>query len=343
MSLVDERGRLFGRINLVDAAVLVFLLGLLPIGYATYLLFRPAQPRIDSVTQVDLSKEEYRIASGATVMAKLKVKGTGFNPLLRAIIDGTPALAFVYENPNSADVSVGELPPGAHDLILYDGVQEVARAKGAVHIEARLGMIVRAVGRIVGGDTNVVKPGYASAKDVRGAFEVAAIGSPQPSMTRVVLGDGGIDVPTGGTELPAVLLIHCDEASSSCSIGGVSLANRPPVGVSLPGGFGFVIDEIFPTAPPTAAQVEVAFGSPQAGLIKPGDRDALIDTRAAVVKSVAGARVTLALGADRSRDGWSYRGQRLRPGAPFKLITKGYEAEGSVVNVSVTDGGAKPR
>ena len=55
--------------------------------------------------------------------------------MLRAYIGDAPALAFVYQNPNSADALAGPLPPGAHDLILMDGVQEVARAWGVVKIE----------------------------------------------------------------------------------------------------------------------------------------------------------------------------------------------------------------
>ncbi len=55
--------------------------------------------------------------------------------MLRASIDDTPAIGFVFENPNSADLLVGPTPPGAHDLVLYDGAQEVARARKAVVIE----------------------------------------------------------------------------------------------------------------------------------------------------------------------------------------------------------------
>ena len=58
MTLIDRDGRVFGRFNLVDAAVAAFILLLLPIGYATYLLFRPSQPVIDSVTQVEITNEE---------------------------------------------------------------------------------------------------------------------------------------------------------------------------------------------------------------------------------------------------------------------------------------------
>src|SRR5438093_862542 len=77
-----------------------------------------------------------RVTGGSTLTAKLKVRGTGLRPMLRAMIDDAPALAFVFEDPHSADVLVGEVPAGAHDLILFDGVQEVARTRRAVTIQS---------------------------------------------------------------------------------------------------------------------------------------------------------------------------------------------------------------
>jgi hypothetical protein len=341
MALIDERGRLFGKLNLVDGAALIFLLGLLPIGYGAYLLFRPASPHIDSVTEVPLTREELRIANGVTIGAKLKVRGSGFNPLLRALVGDTPALGFVFENPNSADVVIGELPLGKYDLVLYDGVQEVARAVGAVSIQSREGVQVRAVGRLNSLDAAAVqnmKPGYRSTEQGRAAYEVVAIGSPQPAMSRIPLGNGGVDVPIpGSTEYPAVLLIGCDPGGGTCSIGGVSLGAQPPIRVLLPGGYGFAIDELLPTAPPTPAHVEVEFDGPHVRLVTAGDRDALLDERAAIVRSVAGRRATVALGADRSREGWSYRGRPLRIGAPFRLQTDQYEIAGTIVNLHASD------
>lgn len=341
MALIDDRGRLFGRLNLIDAATVLVLAGLLPVGYGAYLLFRPSAPRIDSVTPTPLTREELRIADGATITAKLKVRGTGFNPLLRAFAGDTPALAFVFENPNSADVLIGDIPGGTHDLILYDGVQEVARARGAVTTDQTRGTSVRAIGRLVGVDAAALKqlqPGFKSPADLRGGFEVMAIGAPQPAVSTVRMGSRTIDVPLPGvSQHPAALLIHCDDLSGVCSIGGVSLSTEPPTPVLLAGGHNFIIDEILPATAPSRARVAVVFAGPAARAIKVGDRDLLIDERAAVVSAVGGQTVMLELGADRSRDGWSYRGRRLRPGAPFLLQTDRYEAEGTIVSASVEE------
>ena len=122
------------RMNLFDAAVAVFLIVLIPIAYGTYLLFRTPRPVITSVKTVEITKEERRIG-GPSLVAKMKIQGSGLRPMLRASIDDMPAIGLVFENPNSADLLVGSIPPGSHDLILYDGVQEVARAPHAVRLQ----------------------------------------------------------------------------------------------------------------------------------------------------------------------------------------------------------------
>jgi hypothetical protein len=122
------------RLNLFDAAVAVFVIALVPIAYGTYLLFRTPRIVVSSVRRVGITQEERRIG-GPNLVAKFKVEGSGLRPLLRASIDEQPAIGFVFENPNSADLLVGHVPSGAHDLILYDGVQEVARAPKSVVIQ----------------------------------------------------------------------------------------------------------------------------------------------------------------------------------------------------------------
>src|SRR5262249_4047611 len=145
-SAVDGNGRVFGRINLFDAAAAAFALLLIPIAYGTYLLFRTPAPKIASVTSVPTPPEERGGARGTGLSAKLKVRGSGLRPMLRAVIGSTQALGFVFEDPNSADVLVGEVPAGVHDFVLYDGMQEVARLPQAVTIEASPATRVAAAG-----------------------------------------------------------------------------------------------------------------------------------------------------------------------------------------------------
>jgi hypothetical protein len=336
MSVIDKDGRLFGRINLIDAGVVVFVALLIPVGYATFLLFRPDRPSIESVTRVEVGNEERRVSSGTILTAKLKVKGTGFNPLLRARIDDVDAVGLVFENPNSVDVIVGVVPPGKHDLVLYDGVQEVARARGAVDVQASEGPSVRAYGwltDLVPQSAETYKPGLATDPTVPGAFRIISVGEIQPARVRAALGAANADLALPGkVERAAELVIRCDWPSTViCTIDGQRLSQQPPLVVTLPGGLRFEIDEIAPPDEPTPAVARIRVSSTEG--MKAGDRDATIGARAAEITAINGNTVTLKLGAQNSREGWRYRGTLLVPGNTLTLRTRTYTISGVVSDV----------
>jgi len=338
MTLIDQNGRVFGRFNLIDAAVVAFVVVLLPIGYATFLLFRPARPVIDSVERVAVTREEQRVAGGSYLSAKLKVKGSGLNPLLRAQIGSTAAMGFVFESPNSADVLVGLVPEGTHDLILYDGVQEVARARNAVEIQAQGAPWVRAFGwitRLEKSQAEKLTPGFASEPKEPGAFKVVAIGPARPGRARLIVGTQAADLPLPDMlERPAEMLLRCDWPSTvTCAIGGEALIQSPPKPVTLPGGFLFEIDEIAPPDEAKPAIAHVRLQSVPAGMAA-GDRDAGISNSAAEMTAINGTTVTLKLGVHDSREGWRYRGHLLTPGAELTLRTDKYAVIGTVIDVS---------
>jgi hypothetical protein len=338
MSVIDKDGRLFGRLNLVDAAIIALVALLIPIGYAAFLLFRPERPSIESVTRVEIGNEERRVSSGSILTAKLKVKGTGFNPLLRARIDSIDAVGLVYENPNSIDVIVGVVPPGKHDLVLYDSVQEVARAAGAVELQAEEGPSVRAYGWLTDLDpayAEVLMAGFGSEPHVPGAFKIIAAGPVRPARARVAVGAATADLPLPGKrERAAEIVIRCDwPNTATCTIDNQRLTQLPPITIFLGGGTRFEIEEIAPPEDATAATAQVRVAS-TAGM-KVGDRDATVGARAAEITSISGNTVTLRLGVHESREGWRYRGSLLTPGASLTLRTDSYAASGTVVSVSV--------
>lgn len=345
MNVIDSRGRVFGRFNLVDTFVAGFILLLIPLGYGTYLLFRPAAPRIDSVTPAEISRQERRLGVGGVIMAKYKVKGTGLNPMLRALIDDTPALAFVFENPNSADVLVGPVSPGAHDLILFDGVQEVARARGAITVQPGPATFIRASGFLTSLDADLVAALTTGAKfpAAAPAFEILALGPLRPGFNRVRLGASYVDQPLPGLqEREALLTLRCDPAreDNPCTLGDKPEGLRSPMVLSLPGPiryFHFAVYELLPSAAPRRARVQVRLIA-EAPLteIRVGDRDAFLDARAAVV-TATGPTITLDMGLDEAREGWRYRGQTIKPGAPFELATERYRASGYVQRITLLD------
>jgi hypothetical protein len=338
MTFIDQNGRVFGRFNLIDAAIAGFVLLLLPVGYATFLLFRPARPHIDSVTRVEIGNEERRVAGGSYVSAKLKVKGSGFNPLLRARIGETDAVGFVFESPNSADVLAGVVPAGRHDLVLYDGVQEVARANGVVEIQAQGGPWVRAFGwvtRLDQSQAETLKPGFTSEPHAAGAFRVVAIGQPRTARSRLVVGTQAADLPLPDMiERPAEMLLRCDWPSTvTCAIGGETISKAPPVIVSLPGGLLFEVDDIAPPEEATPAVAHLRLQSAPSGMAV-GDRDAIVSSSAAEITAINGQILTVRLGVHESREGWRYRGQLLTPGFELTLRTDKYAVMGTVIDVS---------
>ena len=339
MTLIDRDGRVFGRFNLIDAAVAAFIVLLLPIAYATFLLFRPSRPAIDTVTQVEVTSEERRVSGVGLIIAKVKIKGSGLNPMLRAAIGSTPAVGFVFENPNSADVIVGVVPPGKHDLVLYDGVQEVARARGAVEIKATEGPSVRVYGWLTSltpAAAAMLAPGYASDANVPGAFRIVAIGPPRPAKARLIMGTRATDLPVPGQmERAAELLVRCDWPSArTCTIDGESLRESPPIAITLPGGIRFEVEAIDSADESTPAMAILRLDGMVAGL-KVGDRDANVSESGAEITAVAGTTVTLRLGVHDSRDGWRYRGQLAMRGAKFTFRTDAYILTGTIEDLRV--------
>ena len=62
MTLVDNRGRILGRYNLIDLALVCVVLGLIPLGYGAYLLFRTPLPSLTAVEPATRQFEsEFRV------------------------------------------------------------------------------------------------------------------------------------------------------------------------------------------------------------------------------------------------------------------------------------------
>jgi len=128
MPIIDERGRVFGRLNLVDAAVGLLLLALLPAAYGSYLLFKAPPPRLTSVIPSSL-----RPGPGV----QIEVRGENFRPYMRVSFNDVQGRSFLFYNPVSAFVQLPDLPPGKYDVVLYDYMQEVSRLPGAFTSEPK--------------------------------------------------------------------------------------------------------------------------------------------------------------------------------------------------------------
>jgi len=124
MPLIDDRGRLLGTVNLIDAFVGVFLLGLIPLAYGAFLLFRVPDPRITSISPTEVVERQ---------PATVEVVGEELRPFLRVRI-GSRDLPFLIESPTRAEIKVPELAIGTYDLVVYDEAQELFQLPGAIRV-----------------------------------------------------------------------------------------------------------------------------------------------------------------------------------------------------------------
>jgi hypothetical protein len=358
--LVDDRGRLFGRLNLVDAAIGLFVLVLIPLAYLAFLLFRTPRPVISSVEPAPLTYIEDRASGGTQVSGKLKVRGSGLQPVLRATIGDRAAIAFIFESPASADVLFGDMTEGTHDLVLYDGVQEVARAAHAVTIPPRPAASrqtrMRVAGTLIDLDETAARSLHVGDRfPSSGApeAELVALGEPAPDVRSVTEPRGRVYVAAAGRlQRPAAFLVSCDLAvPEECRVNGISLgaANRVMPVPGAPPSLRLRIEEVVPGSDPVRATARVRFlVHPEVlDAVKVGDLDEgapVVDGRAASIVALGGRQLAqgdtvvdadLRLGVDPAQVGYHYRTSPIAAGTSLTFATARYVIKGTVLALTV--------
>ncbi len=135
LTLIDEHGRLFGKVNLIDAIVGLGGTFLVLIGYSAYILFRTPPPLIIEVKPAKTVEGE---------PTQVTVIGDHLRPFLVATVGGRDA-EFLLGSPTSAVLMVPDLPAGTYDVTLYDVASEVARRPGALTVVPRPRLEITAV------------------------------------------------------------------------------------------------------------------------------------------------------------------------------------------------------
>ena len=133
--VIDERGSLFGRFNLIDLAAIIVVVVLLPMGYVAYRVFRQPSPVIASITPSTMSVDSSR---------RVRLGGRYFRPYLSAFVTKTnepyaiperlaetTRASFLIETPTVVEMQLPIVPPGTYDLYLYDEGREVAHKTAA--------------------------------------------------------------------------------------------------------------------------------------------------------------------------------------------------------------------
>jgi hypothetical protein len=252
MAVVDERGRIGGRVNLIDAVIAVVVLGLIPIAFGAYLLFRAPTPKLLNVTPST-------VYQGNNL--RVTITGEDLRPYLRVTFNGIQGQSFLIGNTTFALVDLPELKAGTYDVALWDYRQQMAILPKALTILP-------------------LAPTPTIAMDVRGTFKgltpdrlkeiqvgdrfppsgdpqatVLSVGAAVPSAIQLRVGTSTLTVPLGGqTDLQAELRVRCFTASNAD--GSVRCAMAGPVqqidiapGSILPlsgsgGGVAFQISDV---------------------------------------------------------------------------------------------------
>lgn len=356
MAIVDERGRLFGRWNLLDLTLLVLIFGLIPLGYAAYLLFREQPPRILAVTpnQVQQSSE-FRIT----------IKGENLRPYMRVSAGTQQARDFYFKSTEEAEIPFATVPPGQYDIVLYDQAQERFRLPNALTITPSGLPATEIVA--VGAFGNLDAAGAAklvAGTELPGVGDVLAVGTPVPDLTQVFSGSAMIGVPIpNALRLPAVVRFKCyvrtQQGSPFCVVDDATIAPPALLMVSTPlGKTPFQVERVRSPHPLEGVPVTVRVNGIPSVLsrIKAGDIDrgptanelailARVDSVGPVrVFGAGSAEVEVRIIAQLQRvdQRWLYDSAVLRAGGTLALRTPNYEVTGIVTDLPPADARPQP-
>jgi hypothetical protein len=317
VTLIDDRGRVFGRVNLIDFLAAVMLLGLIPLGYGGYLLFRVPDPVIATISpdQVVERRDNTLVVTGEHIRPFLDVRfGSGEQ--------AHRAQGFLVQGSTRAEVKVPlALPPGTYDVVVMDQGRTLYSKPGGLTVlparwAASADTEVQVLGTFTGlnGDearSFAVGSKFAPAKDAAVVGEVLALRPPAPAVQTVKVAERGfisLALP-GQLEVQAILRLRCTLRREECRVGEAVVAqdNLIVLPASASRSLSFVVEEVRPvnaravfasqTGKVALASVRVRFSAPKDVLdvMKPGD----LDVPGAGVVAESDRAVLTDIGADR--------------------------------------------
>ncbi len=343
MALVDERGRLFGRLNLFDALVLVLVFGMIPLAYAGYLIFRAPLPKL-------LAVDPPQIVDGPNL--RVTIRGAHLRPYMRVSFGSIQGQTFLFKDTTEALVDLTQVPPGVYDVVLYDFAQERGRLpKGlTIHPSPLPDATMTVVGTL--GNVKLEDAGkIVAGTKIPEVGEIVQVGKPQPQVTRVYARLATVEVPIANAHvLPVVVRVSCyvraAQGAPECAGGSVALQPTAMLFVNTPiGRVPLQIDQVRGAQPLVPMSVSVRFsGAPEAlAMVRAGDVDYgefhnELGMNARVVSVDGGGAARLELDAQEGTSSWLYRNNPLRVGAAFAMRTDKYELQGTVTSVHRRDG-----
>jgi len=343
MSIIDERGRVAGRVNLVDGALILLVILMIPVAFGAYLLFRDPPARLTAIAPAVIN------TGGDTEM---RIAGENLRPYLRVSFGTVQGPTYSFGSPRSAVVTVPNLPPGRYDVVLYDYAQEVSRLKDALTV---LGnrfpqVTISARGVFVNVSPEQMRQLTRGATLPKSTATVASVDGVEPAVTRIRAGSVVLPVPMPGQQsLAATLSVPCDvrawnDGYQHCFVDNVPLA---PDGVLAFGdptnSMTFLIRELYYPGESNVARVRVQF-APKADLasrLRVGDADvggrifapgAMATLQSFTVRGGA-IDAVLSVKVEYGQTGWTYKNRVVKIGAPLLFETERYTMEGIISDV----------
>ena len=191
MTLVDDRGRVFGRFNPVDVFVFALVVVMIPVAYGAYALFRTPPAKLGGI-------EPKQFTMGPNL--RVRVTGTNLRPFMRVSFGTVQGRTFMIGSTATADVDLPDLEPGTYDVVLYDYAQEVDRLPKTLTILPRVAAPTATLsvgGRFVGlnqAQVDALRPGATTVQGNHVTGTVLATGSRVPGALQMRTGETGIAV-----------------------------------------------------------------------------------------------------------------------------------------------------
>ena len=371
MPIIDDRGRVFGRLNLVDAAVAALVLVLLPAAYGAYVLFREPLPKLIAVVPATVKRSP---------ALQVEVQGENIRPYMRVSFNDVQGRTFLFNTPKSAVVQAADLPPGTYDIVLYDYGQEVSRLPRAFTVEplpAPATVAVDVNGFLTGLNQEqvsnlLVGHRFPENGDIEG--EIASVGAAEPEEIHIKVGDTATLAVPGHAmlQLPVRVRTRClveqtADSTLRCTVRGVPLA--PDANVIVPGlnqPLNLRVSDVHYPGRSRTATVRVRFvvSADVLGPVKPNDQDvgarahpagematlvSLTEKGDGNASMLRDQRVRQAIPAGRlviiegvlsvpvqeTPLGLMYKDAFVKVGAPFSFETAAYTMDGGVVEVTM--------
>ena len=258
MAVVDDRGRIGGTVNLIDAVIAVVVLGLIPVAFGAYLLFRTPPPKLLAVSPATLNQ-------GGNL--RVTITGQNLRPFMRVTFDTIQGQSFLIGNTTFAIVELPDLKPGTYDVKLWDYRQELASLPKALTIlplapTPTMAMQVKGTFKGLSSDRmNAIKVGDKFPPNGDAVATVVSVGTARPSAMQVRAGEAMLTVPIGGqTDLQAELRVQCFAVSNPdgtvrCAVSGPvqQLDVAPGSILQLSGTNGWLPFQISEVVSPAAA------------------------------------------------------------------------------------------